>query len=283
MVTVGRIREIWRYPVKGMAGEQLESCPVSERGIEGDRIWALRDVARREVQSCKTRPLLLTCSARVRETGDDQVAIMFPDGSIVGSDDDCVHDRLSALTGKASALEPLRPATDLAFYRRHKTDGYTWFKELMATFDREPQEPLPDFDPDDQDFADFVSRPGTFFLVTPLHLLTTATLHHLDSLNPAGDWDARRFRPNFLIETVEASASLLEQDWVGRRLVIGGLEMDCVAPTPRCGAITRSQRDFAADTEILRTVVNEADQNVGVYGETVTSGVVSVGDTVRLV
>ncbi|MFN2381967.1 MAG: MOSC domain-containing protein [Guyparkeria sp.] len=282
MVKAGRVREIWRYPVKGMAGERLESCSVSERGIDGDRTWALRDASRGEVQSCKTRPALLTCSARASEDGDGEVVITFPDGTMLVSDDDRVHERLSALTGKASTLEPLRPAADADFYRRHKVDDHTWFKELAATFDREPGEPLPDFNLDDNDFANFVSRPGTFFLVTPLHLLTTASLDYLGELNPAGDWDARRFRPNFLIEPDEACTGLLEQDWVGKRLVIGGAAMDCVDTTPRCGAITRPQRDFAADTGILRTVVNEADQNVGVYGETVTSGVVNVGDTVWL-
>lgn len=115
MATVGTIREIWRYPVKGMAGEQLASCLLSERGISGDRTWAVRDVAREEVQSCKTRPQLLTCSARSRETGDGQVAITLPDGSILGSDDDRIHARLSALIGKASTLEPLRSTTDPDF------------------------------------------------------------------------------------------------------------------------------------------------------------------------
>jgi uncharacterized protein YcbX len=283
MVTVGRIKAIWRYPVKGMAGEPLDTCSVGEQGISGDRTWALRDVAREEVQSCKTRPQLLTCSARAREAGDGQVEITLPDGSTLGSDHGQIHERLSALTGKASTLEPLRPASDADFYRRHKRDDHTWFKELAATFDREPGEPLPDFDLSNQDFADFVSRPGSFFLVTPIHLVTTATLKHLEGLNPQGDWDARRFRPNFLIESDAAYTGLTEQDWVGRRLVIGGAAMDCVGTTPRCGAITRPQRDFAADTGILRTVVKEAQQNVGVYGETVMSGTVRVGDTVCLI
>lgn len=128
-----------------------------------------------------------------------------------------------------------------------------------------------------------MSRPGSFFLVTPLHLLTTATLAYLSERNPDGDWDARRFRANFVIETDEAYTGLTEQDWVGRRLTVGAVTMNCVAATPRCGAITRPQKDFAADTGILRTVVNEADQNVGVYGETVTPGDVSVGDAVCLI
>src|SRR6266851_4375702 len=35
--------EIWRYPVKSMAGERLDSCAVGEVGLEGDRRWAFVD------------------------------------------------------------------------------------------------------------------------------------------------------------------------------------------------------------------------------------------------
>jgi uncharacterized protein YcbX len=35
--------EIWRYPVKSMAGERLDSCAIVETGLEGDRRWALVD------------------------------------------------------------------------------------------------------------------------------------------------------------------------------------------------------------------------------------------------
>jgi uncharacterized protein YcbX len=37
------VTEIWRYPVKSMAGEQLDSCLIGEHGLEGDRRWALID------------------------------------------------------------------------------------------------------------------------------------------------------------------------------------------------------------------------------------------------
>src|SRR5258708_27689757 len=35
--------EIWRSPVKSMAGERLDSCAVGEMGLEGDRRWAFVD------------------------------------------------------------------------------------------------------------------------------------------------------------------------------------------------------------------------------------------------
>lgn len=286
MVQVGTIKEIWRYPVKGMAGERLDASALGAKGLPGDRIWALRDTARKEIQSCKFRPDLLRCTARARDgiapAPNSHVEVTFPDGSVLGSDQPEIHARLSRLTGHASTLEPLHAESDVDFYRRHKLDDHTWLEELAATFDREPGEPLPDFSRIPPAMADFVSAPGSFFLVTPLHMVTTATLSHLRSLNPGGNWDARRFRPNFIIETGAGATGLVEQQWVGKRLSIGDAAIDCAAATPRCGAVTRAQPDFAADTTILRTIVKHADQNVGVYGLITSAGHVRCGDPVFL-
>jgi uncharacterized protein YcbX len=281
MQVVGKIREIWRYPVKGMAGESLESCVLGEKGIRGDRTWALRDQARKEIQSCKFRPELLQCTARSREAGG-QVDVSFPDGSVLGSDSADIHARLTTLTGHASTLEALRPESDLDFYRRHRLDDHTWLDELKATFEREAGEPLPDFSKAPPSLANFVAMPGTFFLVTPLHIVTTATLEHLKTKNVNGDWDRRRFRPNFLIETSGGASGLVEQAWVGKKLLFGDATVDCAGTTPRCGAITRAQPDLAFDKSVLRTVVKEADQNVGVYGLISGSTTVKVGDPVYL-
>lgn len=44
VTTVGRIAALWRYPVKSMAGEELDGVEVSWHGLEGDRRWAfIRD------------------------------------------------------------------------------------------------------------------------------------------------------------------------------------------------------------------------------------------------
>lgn len=282
MQKIGTIREIWRYPVKGMAGESLESCTLGAKGLQGDRTWALRDEARKEIQSCKFRPELLLCMARGRNAASRQVDVTFPDGSLLGSDSTEIHSRLSKLTGHVSTLEALRPESDLDFYRRRRLDDHTWLDELKATFDREAGEPLPDFSQLPPPVVEFVSTPGTFFLVTPLHIVTTATLAHLKNKNPGADWDRRRFRPNFLIEPDAATGGFVEQDWIGKRIAVGGAHIVCARATPRCGAVTRAQPGFAADKTILRTVVKEADQDVGVYGLISGSASVKVGDPVYL-
>ena len=44
MTVVGRVVTLWRYPVKSMAGEELDGAEVSWHGLAGDRRWAfIRD------------------------------------------------------------------------------------------------------------------------------------------------------------------------------------------------------------------------------------------------
>ena len=39
-----RVAELWRYPVKSLQGERLDSAPLSAGGVEGDRAYAIYDL-----------------------------------------------------------------------------------------------------------------------------------------------------------------------------------------------------------------------------------------------
>jgi uncharacterized protein len=52
------VAEIWRYPVKSMAGERLQRARVSELGIEGDRVVLVAD-GRGRVVTARSHPALL--------------------------------------------------------------------------------------------------------------------------------------------------------------------------------------------------------------------------------
>ncbi len=288
MMKAGIIKEIWRYPVKGMAGEQVEQCAIGPSGLEGDRVWALRDVARKEIQSCKFRPELLSCTATTRNNlALQHVEITLPNNINSASDDPEIDRYLSELVGHDSTLEQLRPISELDFYRRHKLDDSTWLEELKTTFSREPGEPLPDFSQLPQQARDFVTVPGTFFLVTPFHIITTATLNHMKSLLPEADWDVRRFRPNIVIETDDTDTDdtdkgLVEQGWIGKRMSIAESQIDCTATAPRCGAVTRQQQELGFDKSMLRAIISEAGQNLGIYGSISNEATITVGDTVYI-
>ncbi len=286
MRMVGRISEVWRYPVKGMAGESLPACRLTDGGLEGDRLWAVRDSERNEIQSCKFRPDLLQVIAQwpeeQRAAGEQAVELLMPDGARVSNSAPEVHELISRLIGHASRLEPLSAQSDLSAFKRYKAEGHAWLEELKATFDREAGEPLPDFTDLPQEMIDYVSLPGSFFLVSPLHLLTTASLDYLRARQSRSDWDSRRFRPNLVIDTLEIEPGLVEQSWLGGHLQLGEAQVQCSATAPRCGAVTRAQQALPADTSLLRTVVREADQNLGIYADTLQPGLVQVGDPVYL-
>ena len=52
------IAELWRYPVKSMAGERLERAELTEDGIPGDRIVQVRD-AQGRILTARRKPGLL--------------------------------------------------------------------------------------------------------------------------------------------------------------------------------------------------------------------------------
>jgi len=285
--TLGHVKEIWRFPVKSMQGSTVPESLVTPGGLVGDRGWAMRDDTRQEVQWGKLYPQLMLCTARYREEPAPGTAtpvdITFPDGSVFGSDDPEVHRKLSELCGRPASLWPLQPASNREFYKRYKPDPAQWAAEIGAAFAREPGEPQPDFAQFPEVLIDYVSVPGTFFDNEEIHLLTTASLATMAAANPQATWDVRRFRPNFLIETPPGASGLAEQAWLGRKLCIGEATLEISAPTPRCGMTTRPQGDLPFDKTILRTIVREGGQNLGVGARVRIPGKVRAGDVVALI
>jgi hypothetical protein len=54
-VQTGSVAALWRYPVKSMMGEELNSCEVTGRGLLGDRQFAVVDRATGKVGGRRTR------------------------------------------------------------------------------------------------------------------------------------------------------------------------------------------------------------------------------------
>lgn len=305
---IGTIKQIWRHPVKSMAGEELNACYVGALGIPGDRGWALRDETTHQITNGKRIPLLMQCAARYLSEPNDglipNVEITFPDQTRISSADREVNVRLSELLGKEVTLWPLQPATNKTHYRRAEKGArfagilsrLPGFRSLLPKlsssgsmnlalrelFSREPDEPIPDISVLPSEILEFTSPLGTYFDAFPIQVLTTASLKTMASLNPAAAWDVRRFRPNFLIETNDEINGLPEAGWSGRILRIGDVNLKFEIPTARCGMTTHAQKDLAKDPSVLRTIVREADQNMGIYASVVKVGHVSVGDIVEL-
>ena len=282
---VGRIAEIWRYPVKSMEGERIERASLGENGIPGDRAWAARDEERGGIRGAKKIPRLMECKAAYPSeppVGEPAPApeITLPGGRVVRAGDANAAERVSAAVGRKVTLWPLLPASALEHYRRGAPDHADAITELRAMFGRTPDEPLPDFKQFPPELMQYESPPGTYFDANPLLVVTDATLRKLRALAPSSLIDVRRFRPNLVIAT--ESEGFPETAWSGKQLRIGGAAIDVLGPCPRCVMITHGFGDVPQDTGLMRTVVKEADQNVGAYAKVASGGEVRVGDAVEL-
>jgi uncharacterized protein YcbX len=305
---IGRVQSIHRFPVKSMCGEDLEQCDVGLDGLRGDRAFALRDETAGEIRGAKRWPGLMMCSARYEEepadTGVTHAAIALPDGRTTSTRDPAAPHLLSELIGCDVTLHPRRPASDTRHYRRVQPGAALagqlaklpflrksiarlatlgpGGRELRAEFGREPGEPMPDLSAFPELF-EYVAPLGTYFDAYPIHVVTTATLAALRAKDPKSDWDARRFRANFVVETDETLRGLVEAAWAGRELRIGELRLQCTVATPRCSMIMQAQPALNKDPGVLRTVVREAEQCVGVYASVTQPGRIERGAVVELV
>jgi uncharacterized protein YcbX len=282
-----RVSQLWRYPVKSMIGETVDAIELGELGIVDDRTWAARDLERGGIRGAKKIGALMRLAARDLGTGD--VEITLPDGTTVTTGDVDVDERVSAALEHPVRLERLRPADDLDHYRRGAPDGDDMLTELRGIFGREDAEPLPDLSIFPPAIVEFESPPGTYYDAFPLMVMTAAALTALQRALPESNVDVRRFRPSLVIDTGDDGSGAgtpghPEFDWIGRRATIGSATVEFVTPCPRCVMVTREiDASIPADRAVLRHVVRDLDQNVGVYATVLTPGTVRLGDELLLV
>lgn len=277
---LGSVQSLWRYPVKSMQGEELDAAEITERGLLGDRAYALIDKTTTKVVSAKNPRRwgsLLGFKAAFCEPprfGEPlpPVRITFPDGTVVRSDQVeadrmlssalCSDVTLTTTPPRAPTLEECSPGPDGVAGESGK------------------QQPLA------------VGAPsGTFFDFAATHVLTSATLQRLRELSPSGRFEPCRFRPNIVIESAPNQTGFAENAWVGQTLAIAdGLRLQVATPCPRCVMTTLPQGDLPDDPAILRTVAlhNKAFfaplarslPSVGVYAVVSMGGTIQRGDPV---
>jgi uncharacterized protein YcbX len=261
--------ELWRYPVKSMMGEELDASLVTERGLLGDRAYALIDQETGKVVSAKEPrkwPTMFEFRSAYLEppgAGLPPVRITLPDGTSVSSEQDELPAVLSSALGRKVTFEEAQgmDATATAEEYWPDMDGLD-YRDTVTDFD------LPQ---------------GTFFDAASVHLVTTATLAQLGALYPDGRFEVRRFRPNMVIAAPSGETGFVENDWVDRTVAVGDdVRLRVMGPCPRCVMTTLPQGDLPKDPGILRTAAQHNGANVGVYASVVQGGQVAKGDSVRL-
>jgi uncharacterized protein len=276
----GSVQSLWRYPVKSMLGEELDSCDVTERGLGGDRAYALVDEEDGKVASAKNPrkwAKLFECRGQL-DGASGGVRIALPGGAEILAEDPDAAAALSRVLGRAVTLETRAPARPVLeeLWLDGAPDGRAVTDEIIARG----------------------SPAGTFFDYGAVHLVTTATLERLAELYPTGRFDERRFRPNLVVAVGDGQRGFIENTWVGKTLAIGdAVRLAVTDPCPRCVMATLAQEDLPADPGILRTAARHNSlvggegrgpegaypATVGVYARVVAGGTVRRGDPVRVV
>ena len=245
MQEIGAIQELWRYPVSSITGERLERAEVTGDGLVGDRLYALVETSSRIVAHPeRDERWRKAVFLQSRTSNSGTVEINIPDYAWTPVTSPEISPRLSVFFGFGVEVKP---------YRR---------SGLRA---------------DDDVFAD------DRYDVSPLHMLTSASVSHLETLHPGGNADRRRFRPNVFVATAVELAGFVELDWVGSAITFGALTGTVIDPTKRCGFTIIAQDGLSHDPEILRTIMRHGRKNMGVYCRPAAPGVLHVGDPVRLV
>jgi|SRR5918997_2391409 uncharacterized protein YcbX len=267
---VGSVVGLWRYPVKSMMGEELNSSEVTDRGLLGDRQFAVVDRATGKVGGAKNPRKwgnffdFRAAYAEAPKLGGrvSPVRITLPGGEVVSNDQADLEQILSRAFGR-----------DIAFVEA-RAEGMTsgvaeeYWPDMSGLEYRDT-------------VTEFEMPAGTFFDIAVVHLLTTSTIDRLGELYPQGRFEARRFRPNIVVSTDDSG--FVENDWIGRTLVIGDtVRLAITEPCPRCVMITLPQGDLPKDSGILRTAALHNGVNVGVYASVVNGGTIRRGDAVGL-
>ncbi len=268
-VELGAVVSLWRYPVKSMMGEELNAADVTERGLLGDRAYALVDSADGKAATAKNPrkwPRLFDFRAACIEPARPgakvpPVRIELPDGTTVASDQSDLNQVLSKALNREVTFRAAQ---------RGAVNAEEYWPDMEGLDHRDT-------------VTDFTLPEGTFFDVAMVHLLTTATLDRLRELYPQGRFEVRRFRPNIVVQLASDEKGFAENSWVGHTLAIGtAVRLNIIGPCGRCVMTTLAQGDLPRDPGILRTAAQHNQVNVGVYAAVVRGGTIRRGDSVRM-
>jgi len=293
MAQIGRVQQLWRFPVKSMAGEVTPEVELTADGVHGDRAYALMDTQSGRVVSAKDVrhfPNLLRYRAAYVSpptTGAElpPVRITLPDGSEVRSDDADSSRRLSTALGREVHLVREAPA-DYTVEQHHPDLGA---KEApsgpVKTVSTKLGSAL---------FAQFgVPSPvaqGRLVDALPVSLLSLSTLARMERLQPDLRFERERFRMNVLVEPADLEDA--ESAWIGHVLSLGpATRLQVHIPAPRCVMVTRGQTEVTEDLGVLRALVQHNRMPVpalgmvpccGTYATVTVPGTLRVGDAIAM-
>ena len=248
-----RLVGIARHPVKSLQGEPVPSAEVELDGLHGDRRWGIRDEATGKILTGRRAPELLYADASLMPDGTPRLTL--PTGAICAGPGAETDAALSRWLGKpvrlvAAAAVPVARAEYFADATDDASEAIEW--EMPA-----------------ERFVD----------AQPLLVLTTASLRMAAALHPTGDWNARRFRANLLVDT--DGDGWVEDAWCGTSILrIGDVVLRPQELCMRCTMVTRPQPGIGEDRDVFRTLARHHGGRFGAWTAVVAGGTLRVGDDV---
>jgi uncharacterized protein YcbX len=243
MSVVGRVAALWRYPVKSMAAEELDSVEVSWHGLAGDRRWAF-----------------------IR---DGQVRSGFPWLTI--------RERPEMTHYRPRFAEPDRPNASATVVRTPSGVDIDVADPALAA------ELGPGVRVIKQDRGVFDTMPLSLVTTQTVAGLGRLVGADLAAVRFRPNLVVEASGPAFADARGGGSMSrCVEEAWVGRVLRVGGLRMRIDKRDKRCVVVNVDPVTLHRDPAVLRAIARERENCLGVYGSTVEPGRVAVGDPVEL-
>lgn len=246
----GRLARLFRYPVKGLAGEPLERIPVAAGdGLPGDRRFAIA-TGRTRWDDARPRWLRKDAFVMLMRDGDETLARLAcryeADGVVLvaaSPGEDARRFDLRTVGGRSDA------AAMLNALRGGRSDGPV---RVVAA--------------------------GALSLTDiPENGLSILNLASVDDFarRIGRDVDPLRFRANCYVDGIPAWA---ERDWIGRTIRIGDVAVTVDAHIRRCNATQVDPTTARRDLDTVRLLQSHYGHvELGVYAHVVRGGPLSVG------
>ncbi|MCP1560036.1 UNVERIFIED_ORG: uncharacterized protein YcbX [Methylobacterium sp. SuP10 SLI 274] len=250
-----RIAALYRYPVKGLSPEALETAELETSGyFPGDRLYAIENGPSGFNETVPRHLPKIAYLMLMRNEALARLRTRF---------DDATH-RLTVEENGVQAVD-----ADLS-----TAEGREALAEFMKGF--LPQElrgaPRVLTAPPGYRFTD--SRTGYVSLINRASVAATEDL-------AGAPVDPLRFRGNLYLDGLEPWAEL---DMVGRVLEAGDVRLKITSRTERCAATNVDPQTGQRDLSIPRTLMQGVGHtDCGVYAEVLAGGVLRTGDSLRVI
>ena len=259
---IGTIDSIWRYPVKGMRGEEIPHTYTAFTGLMGDRIYG--------VVAADGDP------GHPWHTGRNQEEFVLYKARFESGEELLLPGNLDATYSEwEPGIDPIYPDADAFRVNVETPEGVTYDDIENPAFIADLEKLT------GRSLRVHFTQRGQFD-ARPVSLISLSAVASLGE-DLGMNLDKRRFRANFYVEWDKQDDPFYELSLVGKTLKIGAwLELMIVERDPRCTMITLDPDTAEETPRLLQHLGRHHDGDAGVFAAVLQRGRVSKGDPVIL-